>query len=324
MVSPAVGPQRGGVLRAVLSGLLIIAAVPVAFAAGLTGLFWMRPDSMTLYSTIFGDRGARIESDVAYGDGPRRRLDVYRPAEGAKAYDAVILFLYGGSWSSGDKAFYAFVGQALAARGFTTVIPDYRLYPDVQFPAFVEDAAAAYAWTARTLANACEPARPIIIAGHSAGGHMAALLALDRRYLARAAPEAAAPAAVIGLAGPYTFEPTTWPSTKDAFASVKATPNVARPITFVTPGAPPTLLLHGLADDLVNLKNTRELAAALRDVGTPVETAEYQGIGHIGLLLTLSRPFRWRAPTLEKIVAYAAQVVSQPPLKQTCGAATSK
>ncbi|MFN0219626.1 MAG: alpha/beta hydrolase [Hyphomicrobium sp.] len=310
--------------RAIIAACAIVVAAPVATASGLAGMAWAPAASLSLFSTVFGDRGARIERDVGYGVGPRRSLDVYRPAEGVREHDAIIVFLYGGSWSSGDKATYGFVGQALASRGFTTVIPDYRLYPEVQFPAFVDDVAAAYAWTSRTLAGACTPARPIIIAGHSAGAHMAVLLALDRSYIARAAPDAPRPAAIIGLAGPYTFEPTTWPSTKDAFASVAATPNVARPITFVTPDAPPMLLLHGLADDLVNLKNTRELAAALQAVGTPVKTAEYDGIGHIGLVLTLSRPFRWRAPALEKIVEYAARIAPQPSALRACRESTAK
>ena len=301
--------------RSKFAPILLTAAL-----AALLGFTVMASATSSFYSTVFGEHGIPVETGVAYGPGPRQTLDVYAPPDGVEEKNAIILFLYGGSWSSGDKATYAFVGQALATRGFTTVIPDYRLYPEVQFPAFIDDLAAAYAWTAKTLAQRCTPARPIIVAGHSAGGHMAALLALDRSFIARHGAGIAPPAALIGLAGPYTFEPTTWPSTRAAFASVAATPDIPRPITYMAKGAPPALLLHGLADDLVNLKNTRELAAALKAAGTPVETAEYPGIGHIGLVLSLSRPFRWRAPALDRMVEFASRFDMPAAAKATCAA----
>lgn len=304
--------RRTNVVRSIIRGGIITSLTVAVFFVGIMMLLRFDVISTKAISSLFGDWGPSVESDIAYIDdaNPRHRLDVYRPPSGTLERDAIIVFLYGGSWTSGERGTYAFVGQALAARGYTTVIPDYRLYPEVQFPKFVEDAAAAYAWTERNLARSCTPARPIIVAGHSAGAHMAAQLAFDRRFIASQNPSVTPPAALIGMAGPYTFEPTTWPSTRDAFASVSATPDVARPITFVKPGDPPALLVHGLADDLVNLKNSRELAAALSAVGTRVETAEYENIGHIGLVLTLSKFFRWRAPTLENIDQFASKIKS--------------
>ncbi len=302
----------------VLRVITVTIAIAASVIGGLAVLMWHRPATAALFSTVFGDRGARVERDVAFGAQPRQKLDVYRPPIGTPERDPIILFLYGGSWSSGSKDIYAFAGQALAARGFTTVVSDYRLYPEVQFPAFVEDAAAAYVWTERTLAKQCTPQRPIIIAGHSAGGHMAALLGYDRRYIQAVSPDAAPPAAIIGLAGPYTFEPTVWPSTREAFASVAATPDRPRPVTFVAPGAPPSLLLHGAADDLVALKNTRELELALKSVGTPTETAFFEGVGHIGLVLTLAPPFRWRAPTLDRMAEFASTFALTPPHVAAC------
>ena len=303
-------------MKRLISAPILLTAI-IAALLFLTG---MTPAASSLYSALVGDRGIPVETGRAYGTGPRRTLDIFSPPEDVSEKYPIILFLYGGSWSSGDKATYAFVGQALAARGFTTVIPDYRLFPEVQFPAFVEDVAAAYVWTAKTLAQRCTPARPIIVAGHSAGGHMAALLALDRSFIARHGDGIPPPAALIGLAGPYTFEPTTWPSTRAAFASVAATPEIPRPVAYVAKGAPPALLLHGAADDLVELKNTRELAAALTAVGTPVETEEYPGIGHIGLVLTLSRPFRWRAPALDRMAEFAGRFDMPAAAKATCAA----
>jgi acetyl esterase/lipase len=290
-----------GVFRLVLRTSLSFAAV----LAGVAVVTYLRPE---IYGSLFGERDVGVTSDVAYGPAPRQRLDVYRPPESVAEHNAVVVFLYGGSWKTGDKALYGFVGQALAARGFTTVIPDYRLYPEVQFPAFFEDAAKAYAWTERTLARHCAPPRPVIVAGHSAGAHMAAMLALNPAYIKGADAAAARPAAFIGLAGPYTFQPTQWPSTKDAFATAESTPEITRPVSYIGKDAPPALLLHGLSDQTVQLKNLRELTAALTAAGDHVETEAYPNIGHIGLVLALSRPFRWRAPVLQRIVDFASHI----------------
>lgn len=260
-------------------------------------------DLGSIYSALTSEAVAETSIGLAYGDNPRQRLDIYRPPRSAEK-SPIVIFYYGGNWKSGSRSTYRFVGAALASRGFTTVIPDYRLFPEVQFPAFVEDAANAYAWVAAKMASECGGGRPIVIVGHSAGAHIAALLALDRSYLEAAAPGAVPPAALIGLAGPYAFDPTTWPSTKEIFASVAGSPDRARPLTFARAGAPPALLLHGSADDTVRLYNTRELAATLAGKGDVVEATEYDGIGHVGLVMAISRPLRWRAPVLDDMTRF--------------------
>src|SRR5580692_7121358 len=97
-----------------------------------------------LLNAIAPRDGVTITRDLEYQDGPRHRLDVYAPAAAAAP---VVVFFYGGGWESGSKDMYRFVGAALAARGVMVVIPDYRVYPEVRFPAFMNDAAAAVAWT---------------------------------------------------------------------------------------------------------------------------------------------------------------------------------
>ena len=260
-----------------------------------------------LYSTLTAERDIATSTGIPYGKLNRQRLDVYEPANGAKLAP-IILFIYGGSWTSGERAIYGFVGAALATRGLTTVIPDYRLAPEVEFPAFVEDAGEAYSWVARTLSAACGERRPIVVMGHSAGAHIAALLALDRSYLSRAAPQYPGPAGLIGLAGPYGFDPTTWPSTKSIFSSAASRPDQARPIAFASSKAPPSLLIHGQADDVVKIAASQNLFNALKTAGADAQKIEYAGVGHIGLILTLSQPFRWRADTLESVVHFADRI----------------
>jgi acetyl esterase/lipase len=261
-----------------------------------------------LYNALTAERGIVCEAGLAYGPHARHKLDVYRAAGGPAAATApVVIFYHGGGWTDGDRATYRFVGTALAARGITTVVPDYRLYPEVAFPVFVDDAALAFAWVAGHLAT---HGQPVLIAGHSAGAHIAALLGFDRSYLQRLAPDASPPAAVIGLAGPYAFDPTTWPTTRQIFATAAGQPDRARPVTFVRRGAPPALLLHGSADSTVKRFNTVDLAAALRGVGSRVDVVEYAGIGHVGLVLALSQPFRWRAAVLDDIVRFVGSIAA--------------
>lgn len=259
-------------------------------------------------SALVSESDVGIEPDLAYGSHKRHRLDVYRPQQTSPA-GPVVLFLYGGGWKSGDRDTYRFVGSALAASGVTTVIPDYRLFPEVTFPGFVEDAALAYRWTSENAAAIEGAQRPIILFGHSAGAHTGALLAYDRRYLRETAPDARTPAGFIGLAGPYAFDPTTWPTTKAIFATANKA-DEARPISFAHRDAPPTLVMHGEDDTTVKPWNTRTLAKALSKAGAPVTKREFAGIGHIGLVVAIARPFRWRAPVLYETLRFIKQTVS--------------
>ena len=83
--------------------------------------------------------GFERSEGIAYGPDGRHKLDVDRPTE-PDARRTVVVFRYGGGWKSGARNDYRFAAEAFAARGYVTVVPDYRLYPQVRFPAFVEDA----------------------------------------------------------------------------------------------------------------------------------------------------------------------------------------
>ena len=289
-----------------LGGLTTLLAACAATAGGELPL---SSTILAALSRAVSEGGVTIEAGQSYGQLPRQKLDVYRPDVGSES-GPIALFLYGGSWQSGDRSIYAFAGSALAAQGITTVIPDYRLYPEVRFPDFVDDAALAYAWTARNLAAGCAP-RPIVVIGHSAGAHIGALLTLDRSYLDRAGKFQPWPSAFIGLAGPYAFDPTIWPSTKEIFATARD-PDRARPIAFAAGSAPPMLLIHGLDDDVVEPKASREFAAALSVKGALVEKKEIEGLGHVGVLKAIAKPFRSDAPVLKDIVQFIGRIPASP------------
>ena len=248
------------------------------------------------------EAGYEREAGLSYGPAARHRLDVYRP-RAPEPSGTVVVFFYGGSWRKGSRADYAFAGAAFASRGYVTVVPDYRLYPEVRFPAFLEDGARAIAWVRREIAaHGGDPDR-IVLAGHSAGAHTAALLALDRRYLKAAGVPSSAIVGAIGLAGPYNFDPAAYRSTRDIFATAASTAET-RPVSFAQAGAPPMLLLHGLDDTTVQPKNSTDLAEALESAGASARYVPLETIGHIAVLLALASPFEGLAPVMPEAEAF--------------------
>lgn len=238
--------------------------------------------------------------DLIYGPRARHRLDVF-PAMCTPSQ--VVLFLHGGSWQSGRRELYRWLGRALAAQGFTAVIPDYRLHPEVVFPAFMEDAARAFAWiTERAAEYGGDPAA-IHVMGHSAGGHMAALLALDGSYLRGFGLDPGRIRSVAALAGPHSTNPLEVESVRAVFVD---TPDIsrARPVKLAHGGAPPMLLQHGARDATVHEHNSRNLHAALTDRGGHSRLIVYPGLGHIEILITLTPVYRWRAPVFRNLIDF--------------------
>jgi acetyl esterase/lipase len=242
------------------------------------------------------------QSNIAYGPAAANRLDVYLPAHGAPS--ALVVFFYGGGWNSGDKANYRFVGAALAAAGIATVIPNYALYPKARFPQFMRDAAAAVAF-ARAHAHewGADPAR-LFLMGHSAGAHIAVLLALDQEYLHQVGGDARWLRGVVGLSGPYDFLPFTDAYLNDVFAPSSEFYR-SQPINYVHANAPPMLLMHGLGDKRVSPNNTRSLAARLEAAGDDVSTRYFPGASHGDLAAAFS-PLRKQPPVLPLVLEFVA------------------
>lgn len=280
-----------------------------ALLAGLTALLAGCSTLGTFNTLAPRDQGARrVLRDQAYGAGARQRLDIYAPAA-TEAPAPVIVFIYGGSWASGAKDDYAFLGAAFAAQGFVTVIPDYRLVPGVRFPAFIEDCAAAMRWASDHVAAYGGDPNRIVLVGHSAGAYNAVMLALDAHYLADAGVDAARVRGVAGLAGPYDFFPFDVDATRNAFGQAPD-PQLTQPVHFARADAPPLLLLWGDADTTVGPRNLANLEQAVRAAGGAVETRIYPGVDHAGIMLALSRPLRGRAPTLSDVAAFARRVTA--------------
>jgi acetyl esterase/lipase len=258
------------------------------------------------------DRGGRLVlKDAAFGTHPRQKLDVFAPVDGVSGAP-VLVFFYGGSWKGGSKTDYAFVGQAFAAQGFVTVVPDYRLYPEVRFPDFLDDAAATIAWVRDNIAAQGGDPRRIVLAGHSAGAYNAAMLGLDPRYLRRAGVDPKIVRAVAGLSGPYDFLPLDAGTATEVFGEA---PDKAatQPVTFAGPHSPPAFLATGDDDTTVRPRNTQSLAAKLRAARVPVQERVYPGLDHADTLLALSVTFRSKAPELAEMTAFLKQHASERP-----------
>jgi acetyl esterase/lipase len=238
---------------------------------------------------------------VAYGAGPRQKLDVYRPLDTPAGGAPVIVFFYGGNWDTGERADYRFVGEALAAGGALTIIPDYRLVPEVHYPEFLNDNAAAMAWVFEHAKDYGGDPSKIYVMGHSAGAYNASMLALDPRWLG---PRRERLAGFIGLAGPYDFLPIVNPDTQRAF-NWPGTPPESQPINYVNAKSPRTLVIAANTDNLVNpVRNTVGLGNKLKAAGVDTTVKRYDNVSHVTLIGAMAGPLRFLAPVRDDVLEF--------------------
>jgi acetyl esterase/lipase len=282
--------------RVLLPVLIIVAVLAVAALTSCT--------SLQLLNATVSHRGYGRTTDITYGRDPRQKLDVYLPRKikpGAK----VVIFFYGGSWRNGSKTDYRFVAQALTSRGFIVVLPDYRLYPQVIFPGFVEDGASAVRWVRDHISTYGGDPNQLYLMGHSAGSHIAALLTLDALYLKAVGLDRKTIRATATLSGPYDFTPNPWdrPVFGQQTNDTAIDPQI-EPITFADGQEPPMLLVQGLRDKIVSPSNAEHLAARIRSLGGQVDYITYPKRGHAAVVVALAWPYQWLAPVLDDVTDY--------------------
>jgi len=275
---------------------------------GLGSLLAAGCSPTTVLNALAARDGVRTTTDLAYAPGDRHGVDVHAP-EGAR--DApTVMFLYGGSWESGERGMYRFLGASLARAGVVCIVPDYRVYPEVRFPDFMHDAARALAWARAHAAEHGGTPDRLMLMGHSAGAQMATLLALDPEYLqAEGLEPQTALRGVVGLSGPYDFLPLRSPTLQAIFGPERDWP-ASQPINFATPGAPRMLLATGADDSTVLPRNTQRLAARLRDTGNAVQTIAYPGIGHQEIIGAFEPTLRFLAPVREDVLRFVTETTA--------------
>jgi acetyl esterase/lipase len=254
-----------------------------------------------------------VYRDLASGENAKKgknKLDLYLPA-GAKDYP-VLLFVHGGLWMRGDKnqrKIYSTFASNWARHGVGTVMINYRLSPEVKHPAHIKDVAKAFAWTYKNIAKYGGRADQIFISGHSAGGHLAALLATDPTYLQA---EGLSPQRIRGVipisgvfrihdehleAGLDSHSKSSLPNTLKARLNLVnsvfgADPRIrkeASPLTHVRPGLPPFLILYAHSDLPLLPEMAREFELALKKCKCDAPTMEIKDRTHMSILLKADR-----------------------------------
>ncbi len=262
---------------------------------------WPWPISgVNIVNAMAFGRDVDVVRDNRFADGRRGLLDVYMPRNAHEAPLAV--FFYGGGWEDGTKENYRFAAMALAQRGIVTMVPDYRLYPDVRFPDFICDGARAVRWARRNAPEFGADPGLIFLIGHSAGAYITAMLTLDKTWLD--AESLAALAGTVGLAGPYDFLPLVSPSLKRIFAPAGGDLSSSQPVTYARGDAAPLLLLSGLGDTTVRPENSRRLASKIRALGGAADTRFYKHVGHTTVMGAFSPLIRPLAPSLADTLAF--------------------
>lgn len=268
--------------------------------------------------------GYRIATGITYQPRHKLQLDLYAPTrDKARAAEApVVVFFHGGRWQQGQPEDYRFVGQALATRGFVVVIPQLRQYPEAVYEDFMRDAAVAVRWAQQQAARHGGDPDKLFVMGHSSGAHVAAMLALDPRWLAEAGSDRNVLRGMIGLAGAYDFLPITAPDLRAIFGPPERF-ELTQPVNFADRDAPPLLLLHGEDDETVDVENTRRLAAAQAAAGGAIETVYYPDMNHGWILSTLAAPLRAGSDVLEHVIGFVRRQSQGPRPSELIGISAS-
>lgn len=278
------------------------------FTLSLAGFGAGACSPIAVLNAVAPSGGYRETVGVAYGEGARRKLDVYVPTQGQGPYP-VVIFVYGGSWVSGSRTDYAFVGESLTRLGYAVVLPDYRVDPEGRWPGFIEDTAAATAWASGNIAaHGGDPSRMFLM-GHSAGAYNAMMVACDTRFLAPHGLTQSAIRGVVGLAGPYDFLPLESNFMRRIFGHVSPLEST-QPTRVATTATPPALLLHGDKDGTVYPRNTTVMADRLRALGVRAEAKLYPGVGHAEIVVGMSALSRDNPPVLTDFDRFARSVLS--------------
>nr|WP_137677106.1 alpha/beta hydrolase [Parerythrobacter lutipelagi] len=255
-----------------------------------------------------GARDTQMLEKHVFGAAPAQKLAVYGPIE-PDSSRPVLIFSHGGSWRAGDPDDYGFVARTFVPEGFVVVLAGYRLNPEVEFPAMLEDTASVVAWTRQNIHRHGGDPDAIFIAGHSAGAYNAVMTALDSQWLAREGLQTEVLAGVIGLAGPYDFYPFDSDSTRASFSGAPDPGTTTQPVAFVRGDAPPMLLMTGEKDTTVKPRNSRVLARQLEAAGGRADLRLFSEMDHYDILVRTASPWSDRQ-IIDEVRDFALPIAS--------------
>jgi acetyl esterase/lipase len=255
---------------------------------------------------VIKDQPYRTGKDA---DPAKNKLDLYLP-RGKKDFP-VLFFVHGGAWKAGDKKLYGRLGQMFAGHGIGTVIISYRLSPGVQHPAHIQDVARAFAWTHENIQRYGGRPDQIFVSGHSAGGHLVALLATDESYLKAEKLSIADIKGVIPISGVYTIPPS--PRLKDAFGTDPEACRNASPLSHVKGKEPPFLVIYADKDMAMLDKSAERMHAALQKAKDEASILQVKDRTHVSIIVRIANE---DDPAAKAILDFIA---NHTPHKQTAG-----
>ena len=292
--------------------IIIYTVVAIVVALLLFTRLVAPPNQLDILDGLWpgGGEVSRLAPDVTFDAGHGLKLDVWG-APGDAAKKPVLVFFYGGGWANGERSHYGFAARAYASKGFVVVVPDYRKVPQVRFPVFNQDGAAAVRWVHDNIARYGGDPERIVLAGHSAGAYIAMILTLDQSYLRAAGVNPRVIRATAGLSGPYDFYPY---DSKRSINAMSAWPRPleTQPIEFARKDAPPVMVVTGTADDTVKPRNAILLSRRLHEVGAPAEFRAYNDLTHEDVVMALSKPFRTKAAVLQDSADFLMKAARKP------------
>jgi acetyl esterase/lipase len=300
--------------RRLIKILIVVGLLILLFGGGMRLILAGGAKSLNLGDRLLGngDGATLLVAGQPYGTGERNKLNIWAPT-GTKKTDKlpVLVFLYGGGWYSGARDDYGFAGRAFAKQGFIVVIPDYRIVPEGHWPDFLQDSAAAVAWTDAHIAQHGGDPDRIALSGHSAGAYNAVMLALDPQWMKAAGSDASVIRGVAALSGPYDFVPFEKGGRADVAMGDIRPIERTQPISFVRADAPPLWLGHGTADTVVRVRNSQNLAAAMHRAGGTATLRTYDGLSHNDLVMALTGPLAYKGPILSEATDFLRGVTAR-------------
>ncbi|MDO5767964.1 MAG: alpha/beta hydrolase, partial [Psychrobacter sp.] len=212
-------------------------------------------------------------------------------------------------WKNGNKDQYAFVGESLAQAGYVTAVINYRKAPEFVYPAYVEDTAQAIAWTHQNASKFYADSDKLAVAGQSAGAFNAVAAVSNADFLAPFGIKPSDIKAVVGIAGPYSYDFRTSDS-RDVFPK-NGNPDNIMPDRLVKSGAdgkqPDYLLLTAENDKIVGDENTQRMTAALRQAKAEVMTSEIKKASHATSIAAMATPLRGLNDVRQQVLNYLQQ-----------------